>query len=239
MSLPVKQKTVSISGVTVRTDGDGRYCLNDLHKAGGNERRHEPGLFLANQQTKELLAEITGIPVIASRGRNGSTYACKEMVYAYANWISPSFYLTVIRTFDAVVTGEMATLPQEYRAMIGGIVKGVVHREISEALSVSIPALIHGEIARQQVCIRIGKTSGQCWKSYGLPTKGMRGYPTWFGNRLAARGCCIDDGGRAEVGGIGSRLFNPDKVATVMKEGLLAECAEYVQFRMGQGRLSI
>lgn len=235
MTQLVKQKTVMISGVAVRVDGDGRYCLNDIHKAAGGVDHQKPSEWIANKQTTELVAELNkaGIPAISSRQKVG-TYAVKELVYAYANWISAPFYLNVIRTFDAVVTGEVSALPQETRAVIGGIVKGIIHKELAAAIVESLPALVHGEIARQQTMVRKGETAGQVWKRHGLMTVGMRGYPTWFGNRLAARGCCIDDGGKAEVGGIASRLFNPDKCDVAMKSGLIAECNRYIQNRTGQ-----
>ena len=90
----------------------GRYCLNDLHRASGCEKRHGPSYWLANAQTKELLAELggTGIPVgpvvTLNDGRNNGTYVVKELVYAYAMWISAKFHLHVIRAFDALVTGK-------------------------------------------------------------------------------------------------------------------------------------
>lgn len=103
-----------IDGVSVRQDFDGRYCLNDLHRAaiatGANERTKEPGKFLASPQTVELITELEttqnlGIkPVNTLEGRGGGTYVCKELVYAYAMWISPKFNLKVIRTFDAVAS---------------------------------------------------------------------------------------------------------------------------------------
>ncbi len=110
---PMNQLFV-IDGVSVRRDFDGRYCLNDLHRAavasGANERTKEPGKFLSSVQTIELIQELEttqnlGIkPVNTVEGRSGGTYVCKELVYAYAMWISPKFNLKVIRTFDAVQT---------------------------------------------------------------------------------------------------------------------------------------
>jgi hypothetical protein len=108
-----------IEDTYVRQDEQGRYSLNDLHQAAGGEPRHQPSRWLENQQTQELIAEIesetraktpvltTGIPVVkTAEGRYGGTYAARELVYAYAMWISPTFNLTVIRTFDALVTGK-------------------------------------------------------------------------------------------------------------------------------------
>lgn len=93
----------------IRMDDASRYSLNDLHKAAGGARRHEPSEWLSNQQTKELvsLLETTGIPVVKKEGRNGGTYVAKELVYAYAMWLNPAFHLTVLRAFDALANGRV------------------------------------------------------------------------------------------------------------------------------------
>lgn len=103
---------ISIADVIVRQDSKGRYNLNDFHRAAGEENRHRPSLWADNQQAKDLAAEIAqetgkaGIPalVLQRGGKAPGTYACKELVYAYAMWISPAFHLKVIRTFDKAVT---------------------------------------------------------------------------------------------------------------------------------------
>jgi phage antirepressor YoqD-like protein len=111
-----------IDDVEVRQDAHRRYCLNDLHRASGNEPRHRPAEFLRIGPTVELVAELARDPrygqdhigpVEAIRGGPlQSTYVCRELVYAYAMWVSPSFHLKVIRTFDAVVTAHQVVLPQ-------------------------------------------------------------------------------------------------------------------------------
>ncbi|MFY3772174.1 hypothetical protein AHYW_001741 [Providencia manganoxydans] len=103
-----------IDGVSVRQDFNGRFCLNDLHRAAGGEKKHSPSYFLENDKTKELVNELlftTGNPalkdnqpvMVVNGGVERGSYACKELIYAYAMWINPSFSLKVIRTFDAVV----------------------------------------------------------------------------------------------------------------------------------------
>ncbi len=112
---------ITIAEVKVRIDKDGRYSLNDLHKAGGAESRHQPAFFLRRPEIIDLLEaivnsalaqsigkeETTGIPVVSTGGRNGGTFVCKELVYAYAMWISPVFHLSVIRAYDSLVTGQL------------------------------------------------------------------------------------------------------------------------------------
>lgn len=105
-----------IANVQIRADRAGRFSLNDLHKAAGAEPRHRPPLWLENQQAQDLVAQLAaeasdaGIPasvVSIKGGLNQGTYAGKELVYAYAMWISAKFHLQVIRTFDAAVTAAL------------------------------------------------------------------------------------------------------------------------------------
>lgn len=114
-----------IANTTIRQDDEGRYCLNDLHRASGGEKRHQPSDWLRLAQTQELIDEIasvpgipgtdTGNPVSVVRGGlQQGTYVCRELVYAYAQWVSPKFHLHVIRTFDAVVTGHKQAAGGEF-----------------------------------------------------------------------------------------------------------------------------
>lgn len=114
--------------IQIRRDNEGRYCLNDLHKAailsGANERTKEPGKFMASPQTIELVGEIEttqnlgSLPVNKIEGRNGGTYVCKELVYAYAMWISAKFHLHVIQTFDKFVISEQVRIAERQAAQL-------------------------------------------------------------------------------------------------------------------------
>ncbi len=102
---------VIIADTKIRQDSKGRYSLNDLHRAAGGEKKHQPSDWLRTQQAKDLVAELgktPGIPGITrTQGRSGGTFVCKELVYAYAMWISAAFHLKVIRTFDDAVNGRI------------------------------------------------------------------------------------------------------------------------------------
>lgn len=111
--------SLTIANIAISTHNN-LFSLNDLHKASGNEKRHTPALFLRNDQTQDLIAEIESDNTIAyhtiNGGKNRGTYACRELVYAYAMWISPKFSLMVIRAFDALNTGAIPCLPPKSTA---------------------------------------------------------------------------------------------------------------------------
>lgn len=128
---------IVIADKTIRLS-DGLYCLNDLHKASGGEKRYEPNRWLRLLQTSELIRELefeqcepqicgsmknqslsepqiwgsmknqSLIKTIKGFGKNQGTFACRELVYSYAMWISPKFHLQVVRAFDALVSGRTA-----------------------------------------------------------------------------------------------------------------------------------
>ena len=105
--------SIQISNVAIRQTSDNLYNLNDLHKAAGGADNYKPSNWLRISQTQELIAEIEACgdraAEVVNGGKNRGTFVCKELVYAYATWISAKFFLLVIRTFDAVVTGRLKT----------------------------------------------------------------------------------------------------------------------------------
>ena len=82
------------------------YALNDLHIASGGKSKHQPSNFVRLDTTKALIAEIEkdnqhALKIIRGGNFQG-TYACEELVIAYAMWISPQFHLVVLRAFLAM-----------------------------------------------------------------------------------------------------------------------------------------
>ena len=109
-------KPFVIGDFTIRQDEDGRFCINDLHKASGALEKHQPAFFMRNKQTKDLIDELgseimicknadhkAAVNTIKGKGLEQGTYVVKEIVYAYAMWISPKFHLMVIRAYDSMV----------------------------------------------------------------------------------------------------------------------------------------
>tara|TARA_R110001599_G_scaffold91964_1_gene241222 strand:- start:372 stop:584 length:213 start_codon:yes stop_codon:yes gene_type:complete len=56
-----------------------------------------------NAQTQALIEELNENvvnPTVSFPGRHGGTFVIKELVYAYAMWISPKFHLKVIHAYE-------------------------------------------------------------------------------------------------------------------------------------------
>ncbi|MFI8146499.1 KilA-N domain-containing protein [Acinetobacter sp. ABJ_C5_2] len=137
-------KPLVIGEFSIRQDEDGRYCLNDLHKASGDDKKHFPAYFLRNQQTKDLIAEIElsnvngsdseryenlhiAVKVIKGGSDKQGTYVVKELVYTYAMWISPKFHLMVIRAYDSLVMEWLLNGKQTISPEQAGILYNIVH----------------------------------------------------------------------------------------------------------------
>ncbi|BCZ76145.1 DNA-binding protein, KilA-N domain [Komagataeibacter phage phiKX2] len=135
--------SLTILSTAIRQDAEGRFCLNDCHKAAGGDAAKRPGEWMRNEQTQALIAEMTdaGIsasPVFSKKGGiNQGTYVAKELVYAYAMWISPAFHLQVIRAFDAMVMGKIEQPATNHLSAkeVGGIVKSVVTKMKTDLLA--------------------------------------------------------------------------------------------------------
>lgn len=114
---------VSVAGVIVSSNGEGLYSLNDLHKASGGERRHEPYLWLNLESTKEVLLELeeeltTGIPVVKKEGRGGGTFVDRVLLGMYASWISAKFHILVYKVFFEAMDSKIKALEEEKSRLI-------------------------------------------------------------------------------------------------------------------------
>ncbi|MEC8124589.1 MAG: KilA-N domain-containing protein [Pseudomonadota bacterium] len=138
-------KPFVIGEFTIRQDEEGRYCLHDLHKASGALEKHQPAFFMRNKQTKDLIEEIEhsanlqsaendrsanlqiAVKVIKGGAGEQGTYVVKELVYAYAMWISPKFHLMVIRAYDSLVMEWVLNGKQTISPEQAGILYNIVH----------------------------------------------------------------------------------------------------------------
>ena len=170
MSNPSAVAHLSVGGVTIKQDADGRFCLNDLHKAAGGENpMHQPAHFLALDSTKGLVGALLNSrnsesinPVKTKTGRNGGTFVGKEIVYAYANWISAPFYLQGdphlrrLRHWPPRYAPLLANLEQLVEAVItspavmtrlGAMFKAVFIKQANDAINERLPALVEAAAA--------------------------------------------------------------------------------------------
>lgn len=122
--------SINIGDTAIRQTATNQYCINDLHKAAGALSKDQPSKFLLLDSTKELIQEINkagnlvleqnqAVKVVNGGNKQG-TYVAKELVYAYAMWISPKFHLQVIRTFDAIAT-QPATIPADLARQLAAL----------------------------------------------------------------------------------------------------------------------
>lgn len=92
----MSSKAVSLFNTAIRTDAEGRFCLNDLHKAaiasGLATLDKKPATFLRNGHARDLVAEMDSknksqsVNTIKGRGIT-ATYAIKDIFLEYAVWL--------------------------------------------------------------------------------------------------------------------------------------------------------
>ncbi|HSD17224.1 MAG TPA: phage antirepressor KilAC domain-containing protein [Thermomonas sp.] len=123
MNAPARSDALVIGTIAIRTDEEGRFNFNDLHRAGGGHARHRPGQWLRSTQVKELVAELDSDAQICAlavqRGGAGSgSYGRRELALAYSAWISPAFHVRVLRAADAVFTGQVQASQRDVQAAL-------------------------------------------------------------------------------------------------------------------------
>lgn len=133
---------IVIDNTKIKQDSQGRYCLNDLHRASGGNPIHAPSQFLRLKGTKDFVsvldnhnANLHSALEIINGGTNQGCYAVEKLVYKYAAWINPEFEVKVYDTFDKVVKGKLqqnptALLPQNYAAALRELAESVEREEV-------------------------------------------------------------------------------------------------------------
>lgn len=129
-------ESIKIMGVTIHANSNGLYSVTNLWKASGAKSKDLPEKFFRLKQTNEMinainqkLVSVNGAALQVVKGLNQDTeqgtYACKQLVYAYAMWINADFYLAVIEAFDHLVNDRVNEAKQ--------IAQGMVEKEIKRS----------------------------------------------------------------------------------------------------------
>lgn len=106
--------TLSVFETDVHIDADGRFSLNDIHKAavsaGLATASQRPGAFLRNKDAQRyvdelnLNAQIRAVKKIA--GKTGGSYAVRLVAMRYSAWIDAKVEVEVYRTIEKVIDGD-------------------------------------------------------------------------------------------------------------------------------------
>lgn len=114
----MKYPTVSVNGVSVRVDAEGRYSLNDLHAAavanGEATESQRPSVFLRSAQIKRFVKALKSKALksaseqnqplkVIKGGDQSGVWGIELLAIRYAAWIKPEFEIEVYEVFRTVV----------------------------------------------------------------------------------------------------------------------------------------
>lgn len=122
-SFGANMTSITVFGKNIRKDDDGRFSLNDLHKAamakGHATDSHAPSKFLRNDGVQAFIAEIDSknndlesdgqkrASVKSTKGgKSQGSFACELVAMRYAGWISASVEVEVYKTFQKVIHAD-------------------------------------------------------------------------------------------------------------------------------------
>lgn len=116
-----------VDGKSIRRDGD-MWCLTDLWRAVGADRKHQPYEWLRGADAKRFVEFLsttldTGNSRLvksskkAGAAAGGDTWAHWQLALAYAGWISPAYRARVNEVFKAFKDGQLVpvALPSRER----------------------------------------------------------------------------------------------------------------------------
>ena len=137
--------------------------------------------------------------------------------------------------------GLVTDLDPSARAMMGGIMKGVVNRALKELVADILPALIAQEIASHQYGVVRGLTAGAVIELAGIKNrKGLRALPNLVSHRLrryhAEKGRLVS---MASLGRSSAYVFDHVTAREWLDGGGKSQIEAWIAERRGQGTLRL
>lgn len=202
----------NVSDAVSRLDDDEKGCvaLTDRTPNGGN-----PNVLIVNE---------SGMYALALRCRDAMTAG--SVAHRFRKWVTADVLPTIRKTGGYGAGAD----PEE----VARIATEAALRAATQMVNAMLPEMVRAQLARG-MAIRLGKTAGEIWNNNNLPP--LKNASLWLGNRLQEMGAGIEDDATGELGMTTARLFDPDKSAACMRNGLLDRARRYVAERKGQGVL--
>lgn len=105
-----------VMGQPIRNKGE-LFSANDLWRIAGGNTGKNPGEWLKNNRTQEIINSISGrgislqhIYETHQRGVNQGVWLCEDLMYAYASWMNPEFHLFVIQCFKEYARAQITRM---------------------------------------------------------------------------------------------------------------------------------
>lgn len=229
-----------------------KLSLTDMWKAAGEPANKNPHEWMRSIEAKNFIdflsvslnTENSRI-IKTQKGKGGGTFAHWQIALAYAKYLSPEFHMWCNQVVRAHMEGRAVTttsnLTKYDTAIIGNVVKnctGVVVRDELDRLLPEIVSSVANMIQPQQPVVIIqGKTAGEILRANGFG--GIKGLAAWFGNRLEAFGCRINNNGSGYLGVSRARLFDPNKTDLYLKSGGKFAIRQKIAERQGHRNLRL
>ncbi|ABS68874.1 hypothetical protein Xaut_3646 [Xanthobacter versatilis] len=244
------------NGVEIH-DRNEMLCLTDMWRAAGAVEAKRPSNWTRKEGAEfiEHVSLILNVPhghIQTQRGGSGAgrgaTFAHWQIGLAYAKYLSPEFHMwcnTVVRErMEGKPVAPAFVLDETQKNAIGGIVKGVLAKQLESVVpalvSHLLPTAVAGYIADHNLALADGLTAGEVCDLAKVATT----YPRGVSGRVSARltKFCQRNGERPRISRLGrvrAQLFPTHLVRDWLDVEGRALIRRWIDEKKGQGALKL
>jgi hypothetical protein len=200
----LEKAALSFNGTVIR-DRNEMLSLTDMWRAQGADAARQPAEWLRSADAIRFIGYVTetlnlgisqddAVKTIRG-GKTPGTWAHWQIGLAYAKYLSPEFHMwcnTVVRErmeHKPAAPLAMHEMSAEFRKIIGGIVKSVVHAELSSVVpqiaNQVLPLAVAGYLAEHSLAITDGLTAGEVCNLSKVASSYPRGVAGKVSSRMA------------------------------------------------------